>query len=47
MSTTLKYVVSDSNLEIIHHFEPNQKTFEGSYDAAIEFHRNDLFLLSL
>ena len=43
IKSTFKYAVAGGNLEIIHHCEQNQTSFERSYQAAIEFHRNDIF----
>ena len=43
IKSTFKYAVVGGNPEIIHHCEQNEATFEGSYEAAIEFHRNDIF----
>ena len=40
---TGKYAVAGGNLEILHLCEQNHSTFEGSYEAAIKYHRNDIF----
>ena len=38
-----KFAVAGGNLEIIKLCEQNHSSFEGSCEAAIEFHRNDIF----
>ena len=43
LNNTMKYAVAGDNLEIIHLCEQNHQSIEGSLEAAIEFHRNDIF----
>ena len=43
VKNTLKYAIAGGNLEIIHLCEHNDLLFEGVYETAIEFHRNDIF----
>ena len=43
IKTTFKYAIAGGNHEIIHQCEQNQPIFEGSYESAIEFHRNEIF----
>ena len=38
VKTTFKYAVAGGNHEIIHLCKQNQTTFEGSYEASIEYH---------
>ena len=43
LNNTGKYAIAGGNLEIIHLCEQNNSLFEGLCEAAIEFHRNDIF----
>ena len=38
-----KFAVAGGNIEIINLCEQNQSSFKGSFEAGIEFHRNDIF----
>ena len=43
LKNTGKYAIAGGNLEIIHLCEQNDSSFEESYEAAVEFHQNDVF----
>ena len=43
LKNTGKFAAASGNPEIIHLCEQNYSTFEGSYEASIEFHRDDVF----
>ena len=38
-----KFAVAGGNIEIIKLCEQNHSSFEGACEAAIQFHRNDIF----
>ena len=43
LKNTGKFAIAGGNPEIIHLCEQNGSSFEGAYETAIEFHRNDIF----